>query len=225
MQRTRISTYVGAVLVAALLGGFGLIADEVIEGDTLAFDRAVLLALRTPGDPTDPIGPPWFEEAMRDITALGSFSLLAIFVVLVLLYLWLVGRARTAWFILFAVLGGTIISNGLKAFFNRARPDFADVTRVFTASFPSGHAALSAVVFLTLGAMLAEAAPERRLKVFYLTVAIVLTVVVGLSRIYLGVHYPTDVLAGWSIGAAWALLCTTGARYLKERAARNVSGP
>ena len=212
--------YLGALVVAALLGGFGLIADAVTDGDTLGLDNAVLMALRTPGDPADPIGPAWLEEAVRDITALGSFSVLGIIVVLVFAYLLLVGKHRTGWFMVFAVVGGTIISTVLKMLFDRPRPDFTGVAEVFTASFPSGHATVSAVVFLTIGAMLAEASPERQLKRFFIGVAVALTLLVGVSRIYLGVHYPTDVLAGWSLGAAWALLCTTAAHFLRERAGR-----
>ena len=212
------SVYAGALVAAGLLGGFGLLADEVVEGDTLNFDNAVLMALRTPGDPADPIGPAWFEEAVRDVTSLGSFSVLGILVVVVFAYLLLVGKQRTGWFMVFAVVGGTIISTVLKALFDRPRPDLTGVAEVFTASFPSGHATVSAVVFLTIGAMLAEATPERRLKLLYIATAILLTVLVGVSRIYLGVHYPTDVLAGWSLGAAWALLCTTAAHFARERA-------
>ncbi|OEO28531.1 hypothetical protein VW23_004325 [Devosia insulae DS-56] len=210
--------YVGALAAAALLGGFGLIADAVTDGDTLNLDNAVLMALRTPGDPADPIGPSWFVEAVRDITALGSFSVLGIIVILVFVYLLLVGKQRTAWFMGFAVVGGTIISTVLKMLFDRPRPDLTGVAEVFTASFPSGHATVSAVVFLTIGAMLAESSSERQLKRFFVGVAIVLTLLIGVSRIYLGVHYPTDVLAGWSLGAAWALLCTTGAHFVRERA-------
>lgn len=211
------SVYVGALVAAALLGGFGLIADAVVDGDTLNLDNAVLAALRTPGNPADPIGPAWLEEAVRDVTALGSVSVLGIIVLLVFAYLLLAGKQRTGWFMVFAVVGGTIISTVLKLLFDRPRPDLTGVAEVFTASFPSGHATVSAVVFLTIGAMLAETTPERRLQLFYIGVAVALTVLVGLSRIYLGVHYPTDVLAGWSLGAAWALLCTSAARSLRER--------
>lgn len=211
--------YLGALAAAALLGGFGLLADAVSDGDTLDLDTAVLMALRAPGDPADPIGPAWFEEAVRDVTSLGSFSVLGILVVVVFAYLLLVGKQRTGWFMVFAVVGGTVISTVLKMLFDRPRPDLTGVAEVFTASFPSGHATVSAVVFLTIGAMLAEATPERRLKLFYIATAVLLAVLVGLSRIYLGVHYPTDVLAGWSLGAAWALLCTTAAHFVRERTA------
>lgn len=219
MPKTSPSIYIGALIAAALLAGFGVLADAVVDGDTLGFDTTLLMALRTPGDPADPIGPAWLAEAVRDVTGLGSISVLSIIVIIVFAYLLLVGKARTGWFMVFAVVSGTAISTVLKILFDRPRPELTGVARVFTSSFPSGHAAVSAVVFLTLGAILAQASPERRLKVFYLTVAIVLTLLVGVSRVYLGVHYPTDVLAGWSIGAAWALLCTSAAQFLKERAA------
>ena len=113
------------------------------------------------------------------------------------------------------MVGGAILSTALKALFDRPRPDLPAVAKVFTASFPSGHATVSAVVFLTIGVLLAEAAETTRLKAFYLGVAIFMTLVVGASRVYLGVHYPTDVLAGWMLGTAWALLCWAGAQFLK----------
>jgi undecaprenyl-diphosphatase len=204
---SRMPVYLGAIAIALLVGGFGMIADEMVEGDTLAFDRAILLLFRSPGNPADPLGPPWLEEAMRDITSLGSFPILIILVTLTVLYLLMSGMRRTGWFLAAAVVGGAIVSTVLKELFNRTRPDITDVTRVFTASFPSGHATTSAVVYLTIGALLAGATDLRRLKVLYLGGAIFLTVVIGITRLYLGVHYPTDVLAGWAIGTAWALLC------------------
>ncbi len=215
--------YAGALAAAALLLGFGLLADEVAEGDTLDFDKAALAALREPGDLHNPIGPPWLEEAARDITALGSFSLLFMIVVVVAGYLMLSGRARTAWFLVGAVIGGTLVSTGLKMLFDRPRPDLTDVARIFTASFPSGHATLSAVVFLTIGALLAGATEFRSHRLFYLGIAILLTLLVGLTRIYLGVHYPTDVLAGWSIGTAWALLCWVGLMAMRARTGKEPS--
>ncbi|MBW8284632.1 MAG: phosphatase PAP2 family protein [Rhizobium sp.] len=213
------SSYVAGAALAALLGGFGLIADEVSEGETMKIDQAVLMALRTPGDPTDPIGPAWLEEAARDVTALGSFTVLAILITVVVVHLFLIGRRRTGWFLTASVIGGTLLSSGLKSLYDRPRPDLTGVARVFTTSFPSGHATVSAVVYLTLGALLAEMAESRGQKILYLGSAVLLTVMVGLSRIYLGVHYPTDVLAGWSIGAGWALACTMLAHLYRQRLA------
>lgn len=203
----KIKNYIVLGVLAALLAGFGIVADEVTEGETLKFDNAVLMALRVPGDPASPIGPSWLPEAARDVTALGSFSVLTILVVGVVAFLVLVGNRRTALFLTASVLGGTIVSTILKILFDRPRPDLTGVAKVFTASFPSGHATISAVVYLTLGAILAEIAATRRLTIFLFSAAAFLTIIVGLSRIYLGVHFPTDVVAGWSIGSAWALLC------------------
>lgn len=213
------SSYAAGAALAVLLGGFGLIADEVSDGETMKIDEAVLMAFRTPGDPTDPIGPAWLEEAARDVTALGSFTVLAILITVVVLHLFLIGRKRTGWFLTASVIGGTLLSSGLKSIFDRPRPDLTGVARVFTTSFPSGHATVSAVVYLTLGALLAEMTESRGQKILYLGSAVLLTVMVGLSRVYLGVHYPTDVLAGWSIGAGWALACAMLAHLYRQRTA------
>lgn len=200
-----------------MLLGFGLLADEVVEGDTLAFDRTVLLWFRTPANVAVPIGPLWLQEAVRDVTSLGSFSILGIITVVAVLQLMLSGDRRLAIYVGSAVLSGTIVSSVLKALFDRPRPDIPGAPHVFTASFPSGHATLSSVVFLTLAAVLAVASSNRKLRVLYLAVGALLTLLVGLSRIYEGVHYPTDVLAGWLIGTAWAILCWVGAHTLLRR--------
>ena len=208
---------VPAVAAAALLAGFGLVADEVLEGDSVAFDQAVALVFRDNGDMNDPIGPLWLEEAARDITSLGSFAVLGLIVVFTVSYLWLHGKRTTAAFVGFAVIGGTALSNILKEAFDRPRPDVEAATRVFTSSFPSGHATLSAVVYLTLGVLLAESTSDNRLRGYFLGLGLFLTILVGVSRVYLGVHYPTDVIAGWSLGAAWALLCWAGYKVLGIR--------
>ena len=185
---------------------FGQIAEEVLEGDFTAFDRTLLLALRNPADLSDPLGPPWLEEAARDITALGSYSVLGLVVGAVAIYLVMIRRRAAALWLLASVVGGAALSSVLKIGFDRPRPDIvAHVARVFTMSFPSGHAALSAVVYLTLGALLANSAGSRVQRAYFLTLALLLTMLVGITRIYLGVDYPTDVLAGWCFGAAWAI--------------------
>lgn len=199
--------YAGLAAVAVLLGVFGLVAEDVVDGETHAFDEAILLSLRVPGQPDQPIGPHWLLEAVRDVTALGSFSVLALLVAFVVIQLLLVGRRGTALLIAGAVISGTIVSTVLKSLFDRPRPDLTGVAEVFTASFPSGHSLVSAVTFLTLGAVLAGTTKLMRLRVFYFGAAVLLTLLVGMSRIYLGVHYPTDVIAGWCLGAAWALGC------------------
>jgi undecaprenyl-diphosphatase len=117
-----------------------------------------------------------------------------------------------------SVGGGTLLSTLLKLGFDRPRPDLvAHLVDVRTLSFPSGHAMLSAVTYLTIGVLVARVSPKRRIKVYVTAVALVLTLAIGLSRVYLGVHWPTDVLAGWSIGAAWAMACWLGAVFLQRR--------
>lgn len=211
----------GGIFLAGLsLLAFGHIAEEVLEGDATRFDQAVLLALRSPGDPANPLGPAWLEEAARDVTALGSYSVLGIIFFAVIAYLLMMQRRAAALWVAASVGGGVLLSNVLKHSFDRPRPELvAHSVRVFTSSFPSGHAMLSAVTFLTLGVLLASIHNSRRLKVFFLGLAIFLTVIVGVTRIYLGVHYPTDVLAGWCMGAGWAAICWTAFRWLRQRGA------
>ncbi len=210
LGRPRRMPYVLAGLTALLLWGFASVSDEVIEGETTTFDDAVTAFFRERTDPTQLWGPGWFQEAVRDVTGLGSFTVLGFILVVTVLYFVMSSRVRTAAFVGLSVIGGTILSTGLKYVFDRPRPDMAEAARVFTASFPSGHATMSAVVFLTLGLLLAEATDRRRLKAFFVGLGIFMTVAIGLSRVYLGVHYPTDVIAGWALGAAWALVCWVG---------------
>ena len=194
--------------VAGLLFAFGFIAQEVVEGKTLAFDRKILLALRSASDPSVLIGPVWLPEAARDVTSLGSMIVLAIITVAAVGYLLLAGNSAVAWLMLIAVVGGVALSDLLKFAFGRARPDVVpQMARVFTTSFPSAHATMSAITYLTIGAILAQSQSSSKISLYFMSLAVFLTVLVGVSRIYLGVHYPTDVLAGWCIGAAWALGC------------------
>jgi undecaprenyl-diphosphatase len=208
-----------AILIAALaLLGFGTLAATVMEGETSAFDRAILLALRSADNPSDPIGPRWFELAVSDVTSLGSFAVLGLITLGAVGYLVADNKRHAALLVLIAVGGGTALSSGMKVLFERPRPDIvAHLAHVQTQSFPSGHAMLSAVTFLTLGAILMRVQPRRRMKAYIIAVAIVLTLLVGLSRIYLGVHWPTDVLGGWCLGAAWALMCWLVAAWLQAR--------
>jgi len=210
-------TILAAILVPALLlGGFLALASEVAEGDTTSFDRAILLALRSPGDPAQPIGPHWVELAMRDITALGGFTVVTLVTLAAVGYLVISGRHASALLLAVSVAGGAALSNGLKSFFARPRPDFvAHSVEVTSLSFPSGHAILSAITYLTIGVMLTTVEREPARRFYILAVAAVLTLSIGISRIYLGVHYPTDVLAGWSVGAAWAMACFAIARLLR----------
>jgi undecaprenyl-diphosphatase len=196
------------LIIAALLFAFGLIAQEVVEGEPLAFDRTIMLAFRDAANPSIPIGPPWLLEAARDVTSLGSTIVLGIILFAVVGYLLLDRKRTAAWLMLGAVLGGVALNDLLKFAFARPRPDFVTPSvQVFTSSFPSGHAALSAITYLTLGAILARTHPSFRIRIYFMTLAATATGLVGLSRVYLGVHFPTDVLAGWCIGTAWAMGC------------------
>lgn len=210
-----------ALLAAAsgLLLGFLHLADEVGEGETAAFDTAVLMLFRNPNDINDVIGPLWVEEMMRDITALGSFACLGLLVAGLVIYLLLARMRSAAMLLLVSVLGGAALSTVLKMSYNRPRPDLTHMSQQFTASFPSGHAMLSAVTFLTIGALLARLVPTHAQRIFVVAAAIFLTLLIGSSRIYMGVHYPSDVLAGWSLGAAWALACSAVAVMLQRRGA------
>ena len=203
---------------AALVLAFGLLAEEVIEGDTTAFDRTIFLFFRQPGDPANTIGPLWLKEAARDLTGLGSTVVLGIVFFSVLGYLVILRKRAAAMLVLGAVAGGQLLSTVLKLVFERSRPNLVpDAPHVYTASFPSGHAMVSAVTYLTLAALLARVQQSHGARIYLLTLAIVLTVLIGTSRIYLGVHWPTDVLAGWCVGSAWALLCWTIALWLQRR--------
>jgi len=211
----------------SLLAFLGL-ADEVMEGETGAFDEALLLALRVPTDHHDPLGPRWLEQAAGDITALGSVTVLALITLAAIGFLLADGKPRTAMLVIASVGGGTLVSTLLKLGYGRPRPDLVPHgVEVYTASFPSGHALGAAVVFLTLGGLLSWSQPSRRIKIYILSTAVTLTILVGVSRVYLGVHWPTDVLAGWTVGAAWALAWSGIALVVarRSRAAPPGDGP
>jgi undecaprenyl-diphosphatase len=194
---------------------FSFIASEVMHGDTQAYDRSLLLAMRRPGD-RGLLGPPAVQDAARDITALGGVTAVTLLTGLTTSFLLLDGKKRMALFVCGSVVSGLLVSTLLKAMFQRPRPDLVPyVGYVSTSSFPSGHSMLSAVTYLTLGALLARSQERKRLKAFFLLVAAFLSFLVGVSRVYLGVHWPTDVLAGWTAGACWAILCWLSARWLQ----------
>jgi undecaprenyl-diphosphatase len=211
---------VRVLLVIAPLWLLLVVAGAVKEGDTRGMDEAVMRALRDPADPGHGIGPRWLEGSMRDLTALGSMSVLLIFTGAVAVFLGVRRQYHALALVVVAALGGSLLASGLKALFARPRPDLVPhLAVVYSSSFPSGHSMSSAAVYLTLGALLSRLVKERKLKVYFLAVACFLTFVVGLSRVYLGVHYPTDVLAGWCAGLAWAVLCWLIASSLQRKGA------
>lgn len=167
-----------------------------------------MLALREPADLSDPVGPEWLEKFAIDLTSLGGHTVLTLLVIIVGAYLLLAGRRATAALLAGSAVGAALVSHGFKLLVDRARPDVVEhLVEVSTPSFPSGHALLSACVYLTLGALLARQFPQPALRRFFIGVAAGITMLVGLSRVYLGVHWPSDVLAGWIVGALWAWGC------------------
>jgi len=217
----------GAVAALLVLAGGALafldLSEDVAEGDTAAFDLAVLKALRLPGDPNSLVGPKWLHVAAADVTALGSITVLTLVVTLALALMLSLRRWSEALVVLVGAGGGVAISQGLKQLFGRERPDLVyRAVEAANPSFPSGHAMLSAVVFLTLGALAARFATLKRVKALALGAAVLLSLLVGASRIYLGVHWTSDVLAGWSLGAAWAMACWVAAWWWERRTGRRL---
>lgn len=197
----------------ALLAGAGAVwaflavGGEVREGEPLALDERILLALRTPDNPDEPLGSHSIQEAMRDITALGGFTVLTLVTVVATIAFLLHRKARHALVLAGAVLSAQIGSDLLKELYGRPRPDLAPHgVYVYSASFPSGHSMLSATVYLTLAMLIASLEPRRATKALVFATAVLVMIAVGISRIYLAVHWPSDVLAGWCAGAVWALI-------------------
>lgn len=223
----KILTWLGghelAALIAMLLivGGtwmFIELADEVVEGETQSFDKDVVRMMRRADDPLKPIGPDWLGEVGRDLTAAGGMTMLALIAGSVVGYHIIAHKYRAALFIFIAIVGGFIASSILKAAFDRPRPDVVPhLSHVMTSSFPSGHSMMAAVVYLTLGALLAGMTRSLHLRIYFIAIGAALTVLVGVSRVYMGVHYPTDVLAGWTAGLVWATLCWLVERRLQRR--------
>ncbi|MCW5622759.1 MAG: phosphatase PAP2 family protein [Burkholderiales bacterium] len=217
-RRLELRSLLLLALAFAGIWAFVELADEVIEGETQRIDEVLLRVMRSPADVSDPLGPPWFEEMARDFTALGGTAVLLLLVCATALYLLLLGKRHGALFVLVAVGSGQLLSSLFKWGFDRPRPDLVPHgTFVYTASFPSGHAMMAAITYLTLGALLARMHEPPALKAFFLGTALGLTVLVGISRVYLGVHWPTDVLAGWVAGSAWAIICWLVASWFQRR--------
>ena len=175
---------------------------------TQEFDESIIRQMRSPDDLSRPIGPRWLAESIRDWTALGGYSVLSTITVLVTVFLLLERQRVHARIILATVASGYLLGLFLKNVVSRPRPDIVPhYSYVDSPSFPSGHSMMSAIVYLTLGLMLSDLASHRRVKVFLVVAALVISGTVGCSRIFMGVHYPTDVIAGWWAGTSWALGC------------------
>ena len=204
-----------------LLGGiwlFLLLANAAVSVDPHRLDRDILLALREPGDPDNPLGPEWVQTAMRDLTALGGTAVLLILTAGVLGYFVLRREYHLAALLLLTVAGGGLLSNSLKYAFDRPRPELVPALTFYLApSFPSGHSTLAAATYLTLGSLIARAQRDRRLKVYTILLATLLALLVGFSRVYLGVHWPSDVLGGWLLGALWAMVTLLLSRWWVRR--------
>ena len=209
MRDLRIATLPAVLLAlfASAVYGFLAIADEVSENEIEAFDTFVFLLFRNPADSADPLGPPWFAEAMAEITALGGYPILVVLVAAVVGYLIVVRRYGPAVFVLMAILSGTAVSQLLKSIYDRPRPDLVEhLVNTHTASFPSGHATMSTVVYLTLASLIVRLVDQTSVRIYVISVALALALAIGISRVYLGVHWPSDVIAGWALGVAWASL-------------------
>jgi len=213
----------GIELLALILtlGGiwlFGLITDELVLDGPQQIDEQILLALREPDNPADPIGPKWVEEMVRDFTAFGSTGVALFITAGVLGYFLLQRNFSLAWLLLLTIGGSLLLTYLLKAGFNRPRPELVShIMFASTASFPSGHSSLAATTYLMLGALIASLQDARRFKVYVMFFAVLLVFLVGFSRVYLGVHWPSDVLGGWILGAVWVLIVLQVAHWWQRQ--------
>lgn len=223
LERRDLPEYLTEILVVMIsIGLFAFIrlTGRVVDGTTVDFDYQLLLMLRNPADLADPVGPEWLEVIVRDLTALGGVVTLGLLTLAVCGYFWLQHKPRMALFVLLSIAGGSLFNSVLKEFFERPRPDLVPhSTAAAMSSFPSGHAMMSAVAYLTLGALLAHASSKISIKIYILGWSLVLTILVGVSRVYLGVHWPTDIIAGWIAGGVWALLSLLASRWFVSNSA------
>ncbi|MHB2264058.1 phosphatase PAP2 family protein [Aliihoeflea sp. PC F10.4] len=199
---------------AAFLAIVALKYAGALEG----VDAAILTALRT-DDPGVAIGPGWFEQAVVQFTALGGYTVMGVMAFVMAGGLAIAGQGRLAPVLPVAFVSAIGIENLLKIAFARPRPDIVGhLIETHTMSFPSGHAMVGAVVWLTLGALVAHVSPRVALRRYAIAVAVAMTFLIGASRLYLGVHWPSDVLAGWSLGIAWTALVLLVFRLREPRA-------
>ncbi|MGV8930056.1 MAG: phosphatase PAP2 family protein [Brevundimonas sp.] len=218
IARTEIAALSALFVVTTGIAIFADLAEDMSEGDGQAFDQAILSAMRPHADLSDAWGPWWLEEAAADLTSLGGIAVLTLFATIVILFLFLQRKHLSALLLMIGLGGGVVLSEGLKSVFERDRPpQIFQAVDTINASFPSGHALLSAVFYLSIAVMLTRAFPEKRFKAYVLGVGVVLTLIVGMTRIYLGAHWTTDVFAGWSVGTAWAMTLWLVAYAIQRR--------
>ena len=220
---TRSASWIWPAIAFGVLGALAFVlrlTDDISHGMSFKFDSAILLALRQPGNPAIPIGPKWLLTSAIDLSALGGFTLQWLLGGAALAFLlYIKQRAEAGWLAL-SVIGASLLNASLKFSLHRARPEIVPhLTVVDNASFPSGHAMISAAILLTVGAMLSETVKSSRARLFIMLFAALLVFLIGLSRLYLGVHWPTDVMAGWFLGGIWALMVFAANRVLRRRAA------
>ena len=211
----------GLIMMLTGLAVFTALAAQLGTPSVQRFDETVVRSLRNAEDLAQPIGPAWFKELARDFTALGGYGILSTITLLVTTFLHLERRPARAHFVVVAIVAGYSLSMTLKALIARPRPDIVPwLSHVHSSSFPSGHSMMSAVVYLSLGLMLSDLTSRRLVKTFVVVAPLTISALVGLSRVYMGVHYPTDVVAGWWLGISWSLACWLAIR--RWRAFREV---
>jgi undecaprenyl-diphosphatase len=210
--RAVLAVVLGAGLVLICGGGllFAWIADEMIEGETRAFDRAILGWMGSHGSPEA-------TDLALNITALGSGVITVLMVLVATSFLWASRHRWSAGLLLLAVLGSGLVNMVLKTGFSRPRPDIFPWRAPYAgqSSFPSGHSMNAMVVYATLAYLVVRLEPRRRLRVMTTVRAVGLIGAVGTSRVYLGVHYPSDVLAGFAAGLVWAAFCAVSFEALR----------
>lgn len=204
------------------------IADEVGEGEIRRLDEYLFLLFRDDADPSKLLGPAWLEETALEVTALGGYPLIILAVTAVVGLLLVTGRRGPALFVVLSVGTGALLTHVLKESYGRVRPDLVEgLDPVHTASFPSGHALVATVAYLTLASLVMRFFDDWRVRVYVAGLALFVALIVGVSRVYIGVHWPSDVAAGWALGIAWASLSwlvVSGLQFYRRRQKRGENG-